>query len=102
MWRTIGTVGIDAFVELCCTRYKTGVWLDDWLESVLIPLEKKSLTKRCEEHKTISPIVHASKVVLCVLTSRIENKANAYLSNDQFGFRKAVGTREAISLETTQ
>ena len=64
---------------------------------MLIPIEKKSQTTRCEEHRKISLIVHASKVILCVLTSRIETKATAYLSNIQFGFRKGVGTREAIA-----
>ena len=73
------------------------MWPEDWLELVLIPIGKKSQTKRYEQHRTISLIVHASKVILLVLTRRIETKVNAYLSNDQFGFRKGVGTREAIA-----
>ena len=64
---------------------------------MLIPIEKKSQTTRCEEHRKISLIVHASKIFIRVLTSRIETKATAYLSNIQFGFRKGVGTREAIA-----
>ena len=64
---------------------------------MLIPIEKKSQTTRCEEHRTISLIVHASEVILRVLTSRIETKATAYLSNNQFGFRKGFGTRETIA-----
>ena len=64
MWKAIGKVGVDKFVELCSTIYRTEVWLEDWLESVLIPIEKKSQTKRCEKHRTISLTVHASKVIL--------------------------------------
>ena len=97
MWETIGTVGVDTFVELCSNIYRTGVWPEDWVESVLIPIEKKSQTTRCEEHRTISLIVHGSKVILRVLTSRIETKDNAHPSRDKFGFRKGFGTREAIA-----
>ena len=97
MWKAIGTVGADTFVELCSNIYRTGVWSEDWLESVLIPIEKKSQTTRCEEHRTISLMVHASKVILRVLTSRIGTKANAYLINDQFEFGKGVGTRAAFA-----
>ena len=97
MWKAIGTVGADTFVELCSNIYRTGVWSEDWLESVLIPIEKKPQTTRCEEHRTISLMVYASKVIVRVLTSRIEMKANAYLSNDQFEFRKGVGTRAAFA-----
>ena len=58
MWKTIGTVGVDTFVELCSNIYRTRVWPEDWVESVLIPIEKKSQTTRCEEHRTISLIAH--------------------------------------------
>ena len=97
VWKTIGTVGVDTFVELCSNIYRTGVWPEDWLELVLIPIEKKSESTRCEEHRTISLIAYASKVILRVLTSRIETKDNAYLSNDQFGFWKGFSIREAIA-----
>lgn len=39
MWKGIDTVGLDTFVGLCNTTYTTGVWPQDWLESVLIPIE---------------------------------------------------------------
>ena len=97
MWKTIGTVGVDTFVELWSNIYRTGVWPEDWLELVLIPIEKKSESTRCEEHRTISLNAYASKVILRVLTSRIETKDNAYLSNDQFGFWKGFSIREAIA-----
>ena len=41
--------------------------------------------------------MHTSTVIFRILTSRIDTKANAYVSNDQFGFRNSVGTREAIA-----
>ena len=66
MWKAVGTVGIDTFVELCSTIYRTGVWPEDWLESVVIPIEKKSQTTICEECRTISLVMNASKVILRV------------------------------------
>lgn len=58
----------------------------------------KPQTTKCEEHRTISLLAHASKVILRLLTIRMESKAEAFLSNDQFSFRKGVGTREAIAV----
>lgn len=40
MSNATGTLGVKAFVEICGTIYKTGIWLDDWLEQVLKPIEK--------------------------------------------------------------
>jgi len=42
---------------------------------------------------------HAAKVLIRVLTKRIEAKANAinHIGKDQFGFRKGKGTRDAIA-----
>lgn len=91
MWKGIDTtVGLDTFVGLCNTSYTT-----DWSRYSLL---LKPQTTKCEEHRTISLLVHASKVILRLLTSRMESKAEAFLSNDQFSFRKGVGTREAIAV----
>ena len=66
MRKAIVIVGVDTFVE--------------------------SQTLRCEEHRTIRLIGLTSKVVLRVMTSRIETMDNAYLCLDQFEFRKGVCT----------
>lgn len=86
------------FVELCMDIYKDGVWPEDYCKSVLVPLEKKTNATRCEDHRTISLISHASKVLLRVLTTRLERKANDWIGKDQFGFRNGCGTREAIGV----
>ena len=41
--------------------------------------------------------MHASKIVLKILTRRLESKAEPYLGRDQYGFRKGCGTRDAIA-----
>ena len=52
----------------------------------------------CEDHRTISLIPHASKIMLRILTKRLEGKVRDFISKTQFGFKKGCGTREAIGV----
>src|SRR6478609_5327045 len=52
----------------------------------------------CSDHRTISLISHASKILLKILTNRIEVKARDFIGRNQFGFRKGCGTRDAIGV----
>ena len=67
---------------------------------VMIPLKKKSNATECSDHRTISLVVHASKILLSILTKRIESKVTTinYIGEDQYGFRKGKGTRDAIAV----
>jgi len=44
-------------------------------------------------------LVHAAKVLIRILTKRIEAEVEGidYIADDQFGFRKGKGTRDAIA-----
>src|SRR5271163_3120618 len=42
------------------------------------------------------PDTHASKIMLRILMKRIKAKARDVISKTQFGFRRGMGTREAI------
>ena len=53
---------------------------------------------KCGDYRTISLILHAAKVVLRILNRRMEARANEYLGEDQFGFRKGKSTRDAIAI----
>ena len=59
---------------------------------------KKMNATRCKDFRTISLISHAAKMVLRIIKKRLETKAEQFLGNDQFGFRKERGTREASGL----
>src|SRR6476469_4558531 len=52
----------------------------------------------CSDHRTISLISRASKILLKILTNRIEAKASDFIGRNQFGFRKGCGTRDAIGV----
>ena len=89
---------MNEMIQICQEIYRTGMWPDDFLQTILIPLKKKANAVRCEEYRTISLLTHASKVLLRVLTRRLQAKAEAdgCLGDDQFGFRKGRETRDAI------
>src|SRR6476469_5425016 len=52
----------------------------------------------CSDHRTISFISHASKILLMILTNRIEAKARDFIGRNKFGYRKGCGTRDAIGV----
>jgi len=78
--------------------YEQGKWPEDFVKSIMIPIPKKENATDCSDYSTISLIPHASKIMLRILTKRIENKASEYISKTQFGFRRGVGTRDAIGM----
>ena len=52
--------------------------------------------KECLNYCTIALISHASKVVLKILQSRLQQYVNRELPDIQAGFRKGRGTRDQI------
>ena len=93
--------GTKEVVDLFILMYEKGEWPEDFLETIMITLKMKANVVDCKDHRTISLIVHASKIVLKILTRRVEYKANSFLGNYQFGFRKGCVTREAIGIMRT-
>lgn len=76
--------------------YETGTIPNDWLRSTFITIPKKTNAKKCENFRTINLMSHILKVFLRVIHQRIYNKLEEEISNMQFGFRKGLGTREAL------
>src|SRR6476661_6185522 len=70
----------------------------DFTRVVMIPLQKKMNADECSDHRTISLISHASKILLKIFTNRIEAKARGFIGQNQFGFRKGCGMRDAIGV----
>src|SRR6478609_7067702 len=78
--------------------YVKGIWPSDFTRVVTIPLQKKMNAVECSNHRTISLISRASKILLKILTNRIEAKARDFIGRNQFGFRKSCGMRDAIGV----
>ena len=96
--KVLGEEGTRELVGMCKEMYDVGVWPEDFTRVVMIPLQKKPNAEDCEDHRTISLISHASKIMLKILTKRIEAKANGFIGESQFGFRRGCGTRDAIGV----
>ena len=76
----------------CCIQYysKFGKqqWPQDWKRSVFIPIPKKGNSKECSNYCTIVTILQASKVILKILQTRLQQYVNLELPDVQAGFRK--------------
>ena len=65
-------------------------------KSVFIPIPKKGNAKECSNYRTIALISHASKVMLKILQTSLQQYVNRELPDVQGGFRKGRGTRDQI------
>ena len=94
--KLLGDGGLEIMTKLVNTIYETGEWPKDFMEVTMIGLKKPQATK-CNDHRTISLIAHTAKIVTKILR-RIEKKIQEVLGEDQFGFRRGKGTRDAIGM----
>ena len=101
MWKNLGEKALEEIYEICQWMYEKGKWPDDFTRVIMIPLPKKNNATECKDFRTISLICHASKIMLRVLTKRIEAKVQHMLGRNQFGFRKGCGTRDAVGVMRT-
>ena len=69
--------------------WKTLQWPQDWKRSVFIPIPKKGNAKECANYRTIALISHASKVMLKVLQTRLQEYINHELPDVNLVLEKA-------------
>ena len=81
----------------CQQMWKTRHWPQGWKRSVFIPIPKKGNAKECSNYCTIVFISHASKVMLKILQSKLQQYVNRELPDVQADFRKGRGTRNQIA-----
>ena len=63
---------VNALHSLCQQIWKTQQWPEDWKRSVFIPTPKKGNTEECLNYCSIGLISHASKVMLKILQTRLQ------------------------------
>lgn len=73
-----------------------GQVLKDFTKCIIVQIPKKTTEKTCEQHRTLSLILHVSKILPRIVLKRMELVIEWLLTEDQFGFRRGKGTREAI------
>ncbi|KAI5741951.1 hypothetical protein M8J77_001464 [Diaphorina citri] len=76
--------------------YESGNVPQDFQESDMVIIPKKTKSRKCEDFRTLSILSHTSKILTGIVKKRIERKIEQNLHDDQFGFRHGKGTREAI------
>ena len=81
--------------------YDTGEIPSDLSKSIFIALPKKSGATECESHRTISLMSHITKILLKILMARMRNKITPEIAEEQCGFVKDKGTRNAIYMLRT-
>jgi len=96
--KLLGEVGLNLMTKLINNIYETGKWPKDFTEVTMIALKKKPQATQCSDHRTISHIAQTAKIVVKILRRRIEKKTEDVLGEDQFGFRRGKGTRDAVGM----
>ena len=97
-WINVGDGAMREIVCLCKEIYRTGEWPQDFVKTIMIPIPKTAAAAECGDYRTISLVSHVSEIMLRILARRLETRAESYISDSQFGFRKGVGTRDAIGV----
>ena len=82
--------------SICQQIWKTLQW-QDWKRSVFIPIPKKGNAKECSSYCTITLIPLASKVMLKILQSKLQQYVNQERPDVQAEFRKGRGTKDQIA-----
>ena len=71
---------------------ETKEWLKEWTQSLVILSPKKGNVKQCRNYRTISLISLPNKIMLRVILSRLQSKAEELLTEEQAGFRPGWST----------
>ncbi|KAG8237619.1 hypothetical protein J437_LFUL016872 [Ladona fulva] len=93
--KSLGKNGMDRITNLIII-YDTGEWPEDLIKTVMVPMPEKYNAHDCKYYRTISLISHVGKVITNVILERMRKKIEENLEEDQFGFHKDRGTRDAI------
>ena len=83
--------------SICQLIWKTQQWPQDWNSSVFTSVPKKGNAKECSNYCTIAFISHASKEILKILQSRLQQYVNHELPDVQAGYIKGRGIRDQIA-----
>ena len=95
--KSIGKSAIDVMAILCQKIWTTTEWLQDWKQSVYLPLPKKGDSRECSNNRTIALLTKGSKVLLQILQWRLEPYMEREMPVEQAGFQKGRGTRDHIT-----
>ena len=101
MVEAAGDIAITKILKLANRIYECGEIPEMMKESEFIVIPKKEGATDCEKHRTICIMSQVAKMVLKVIGQRLKAKVEEFVDEEQYGFRKGKGTREAIQVLRT-
>ena len=96
MPKTLDETGIEKFTNICNYIYNSSLIPTDLTESIIVKLPKKARAMECKDHRTLSLMSHAIKVILKIIVKRNKKAIDDEISEIQSGFITGKGTREGI------
>ena len=81
LFQTLKDDAVKVLHSICQQIWKTQQWPQDWKRSVFIPIPKKGNAKQCTSYHSIALISHASKVMLKILQTRLQQYVNHEVSS---------------------
>ncbi len=96
MLEALDEYGVDLLTEIARQVYENGERVAQMYKSTFITLAKIPGTLECNKHRTISIMSQVTKIILRVVLVRMRNKILPEIGNEQCGFIKEKGTRNAI------
>ena len=96
MLEALGDFATEKLTDLANKIHSTGMIPQRMQESEFIVIPKKAGAVDCSKHRTISIMSQVAKIVLKVLDERLKGKIAEHVDEEQYGFRKGKGTRNAI------
>jgi len=101
MIKALEDFGVERTTRLLNKIYDTGEIPEDMKQSIFIALPKKPGATECTQHRTISLMSHMTKLLLRIIMLRIRSKVHPEIAEEQCGFMKDKGTRNAIYILRT-
>ena len=96
MLKALGDFAIEKITEIANIIYDNGEVTTHMCKSIFIAIPKIQGTLECEKHRTINIMSQITKILLWVFLERIGNKIKPQISEEQYGFVKGKGTRNAV------
>lgn len=91
-----GEAALHSIHTICQRAWAQEEFPETWTKSVIITIPKKGDIQLCENHRTITLIPHASKILLEIIRRRLKPYIEMNLSEGQAGFRPGRSTVEQI------
>src|SRR5215469_8145260 len=96
MLKALGNFDVEKIATLANHIYESGELTSQMSKSVFRAIPKEQEILACKKHRAISIMSQVTKILIRVILARIRNKTRPHISEEQYGFVKRNGTRNAI------